>query len=125
MKAAFIILISVLLLQPLLDSFDVADHNAAFNHTSVLLSEEIDLEAHCTANGDHLLHQSEHAELSKQLSDSAEKGHCHVCHSPAFVDSLQLSEPTDIYFTKIESLDFNFKSADLAPLHRPPILALT
>lgn len=64
-KAAFIILISVLLLQPLLDSFDVADHNAAFNHTSVLLSEEIDLEAHCAANGDHLLHQSEHAELSK------------------------------------------------------------
>ncbi|MGJ8483439.1 hypothetical protein ACSFVZ_05370 [Pseudoalteromonas sp. SYSU M81236] len=42
MKAAFFILISVLLLQPLLDSFDVADHNAAFNHTSVLLSEEID-----------------------------------------------------------------------------------
>jgi hypothetical protein len=41
-KAAFFILISVLLLQPLLDSFDVADHNAAFNHTSVLLSEEID-----------------------------------------------------------------------------------
>jgi len=36
-KAAFIILISVLLLQPLLDSFDVADHNVAFNHTSVLL----------------------------------------------------------------------------------------
>ena len=63
MKAAFIILISVLLLQPLLDSFDVADHNAAFNHTSVLLSEEIHLEAHCAANGDHQLHQSEHAEL--------------------------------------------------------------
>ncbi|MEQ3441818.1 hypothetical protein ABMY47_09535 [Pseudoalteromonas sp. BZP1] len=43
MKAAFFILISVLLLQPLLDSFDVADHNAAFNHTSVLLSEEMTL----------------------------------------------------------------------------------
>ncbi|WOC28637.1 hypothetical protein LY624_18610 [Pseudoalteromonas sp. N1230-9] len=125
MKAAFFILISVLLLQPLLDSFDVADHNVAFNQASVLLSEEIDLEAHCAVNGDHQLHQSEHAELAKQLSDSAEKGHCHVCHSPAFVDSLQLSEPTDIYFTKIESLDLNFKSADLAPLHRPPILALT
>ncbi|MCG9707851.1 MULTISPECIES: hypothetical protein [unclassified Pseudoalteromonas] len=59
------------------------------------------------------------------MSDSAEKGHCHVCHSPAFLDSLQLSEPTGVYFTKIESLDFNFKSPDLAPLHRPPILALT
>lgn len=125
MKAAFIILISVLLLQPLLDSFDVADHNAAFNHTSVLLSEEIDLEAHCAANGDHQLHQLEHTELSKQLSDSAEKGHCHVCHSPAFVDSLQLTEPADTYFTKIESLDLTFTSADLAPLHRPPILDLT
>lgn len=43
----------------------------------------------------------------------------------AFLDSLQLSEPTGVYFTKIESLDFNFKSPDLAPLHRPPILALT
>lgn len=125
MKAAFFILISVLLLQPTLDSFDVADHNAAFNHTSVLLSEEIDLEAHCAISGDHQLHQLEHTELSKQLSDSAEKGHCHVCHSPVFVDSLQLTEPADTYFTKIESLDLNFTSADLAPLHRPPILALT
>ncbi|MCO7252193.1 hypothetical protein [Pseudoalteromonas sp. Ps84H-4] len=125
MKAAFFILISVLLLQPTLDSFDVADHNAAFNHTSVLLSEEIDLEAHCAINGDHQLHQLEHTELSKQLSDSAEKGHCHVCHSPVFVDSLQLTEPADTYFTKIEFLDLNFTSADLAPLHRPPILALT
>tara|TARA_B100000929_G_scaffold119991_1_gene95117 strand:+ start:1546 stop:1923 length:378 start_codon:yes stop_codon:yes gene_type:complete len=124
-KAAFFILISVLLLQPTLDSFDVADHNAAFNHTSVLLSEEIDLEAHCAINGDHQLHQLEHTELSKQLSDSAEKGHCHVCHSPVFVDSLQLTEPADTYFTKIESLDLTFTSADLAPLHRPPILALT
>ena len=95
-KAALFILISVLLLQPLLDSFDVADHNAAFNQASVLLSEEIDLEAHCAVNGDHQLHQAEH-----------------------------LSEPTDVYFTKIESLDLNFKSADLAPLHRPPIFALT
>ena len=82
MKAAFIILISVLLLQPLLDSFDVADHNAAFNHTSVLLSEEIDLEAHCAANGDHQLHQSEHAELSKQLKLDCEqfRAQFHLLH---------------------------------------------
>lgn len=125
MKAAFVILISVLLLQPLLDSFDVADHNVAFNHTSALLLEELDLEAHCAANGDHQQHQSEHAELAKQLSDSAEKGHCHVCHSPAFVDSFTLCEPVSVYFAKIELLELNFKSADLTPLHRPPIASLT
>ncbi|TGV17094.1 hypothetical protein E5N72_17840 [Pseudoalteromonas sp. MEBiC 03607] len=125
MKSVFSMLICVLLLQPLLDSFDVADHNTAFNYTSVLLLEEVDLETHCAANGDHQLHQSEHAELATKLADSAEKGHCHVCHSPAFVESLAFSKPISAYFTKIESLSVDFQSADLTPIHRPPITSLT
>ncbi|WP_404344095.1 hypothetical protein [Pseudoalteromonas mariniglutinosa] len=124
MKASMLVLLSVLLLQPLLDSFDVAEHNQAINHTAQLLDLQVALEEHCLANNDHLFHQSEHSALTNAMSDSAEQGHCHVCHSPSFYQAPVVSELVRGLTSKINLPMPQFDSALLNPVLRPPIASL-
>ncbi|TVU84327.1 MULTISPECIES: hypothetical protein [Pseudoalteromonas] len=56
MKQLVLFILAFVLLQPVLDSFDVADHNTAINVTSQLLHQQSQLDEHCSVNNDHDIH---------------------------------------------------------------------
>ncbi|MDQ9091664.1 hypothetical protein RC083_08685 [Pseudoalteromonas haloplanktis] len=124
MKQSVLLILAFLLLQPVLDSFDVADHNTAINTTSQLLHQQSELDQHCMINNDHDTHQLQHQQLSQALADNADDAHCHVCHiSVLFTEPWQ--HPANLPSYDIISLnDPAFNSRLLIPDLRPPIATL-
>lgn len=121
MKQLVLFILAFVLLLPVLDSFDVADHNTAINVTSQLLHQQSQLDEHCSVNNDHDIHQLQHQQLSQALADNADDAHCHVCHIPAF-----FTEPWQqhVNLPSYDIISLNapvFNSRLLIPDLRPPI----
>ena len=124
MKQLVLLILAFVLLQPVLDSFDVADHNTAINATSQLLHQQSELDQHCMIRNDHDTHQLQHQQLSEALADNADDAHCHVCHISVF-----FTEPWQHYvnlpnYDIISLNDPAFNSRLLIPDLRPPIVTL-
>lgn len=119
-----LLILALLLLQPVLDSFDVADHNTAINTTSQLLHQQSELDQHCIINNDHDTHQLLHQQLSQALADSADDAHCHVCHISVLYIELWQHHANLPSHDIISLNDSAFNSRLLIPDLRPPITIL-
>lgn len=124
LKHSVVLLLAFMLLQPMLDSFDVADYNGAIKQTSSILQQQSELDKHCTSNGDHILHQNEYKQLSADLSDALEDSHCHVCHVPVYFSTLWHYPVSAIEYETIKLSDIRLSSRLIVPDLRPPILSL-
>ncbi|MCQ8878549.1 hypothetical protein NQT69_11100 [Pseudoalteromonas shioyasakiensis] len=124
MKQSVLLILAFLLLQPLLDSFDVADYNHAIKTTAQLLKQQTQLDSHCSANNDHDLHQSEHLQLNQAIAENLDEAHCHVCHisilfSQSWENTALLPSSDTIALAQTR-----FVSRLITPDLRPPIVYL-
>ena len=124
LKQLVLLILAFVLLQPVLDSFDVADHNTAINTTSQLLHQQNELAQHCTINNDHDTHQLQHQQLSQALADNADDAHCHVCHISVFFTEPWQHHVNLPNYDIISLNDPAFNSRLLIPDLRPPIVTL-
>lgn len=124
MKQSLLFLLAFILIQPVLDSFDVANYNSAIKHTSNLLQQQSALDEHCLLTRDHLSHQVEHDALNTALTDALEDSHCHVCHIPAFFSYVWHYPILPAIKDEINLLDVRFNSHLISPDLRPPIFSL-
>ncbi|MDN3379823.1 MULTISPECIES: hypothetical protein [unclassified Pseudoalteromonas] len=124
MKHLVVLLLALLLIQPMLDSFDVADYNGAIKQASTLLIQQSELDAHCIKSDDHNTHQADHLQLANALADALEDSHCHVCHVSALFSHIWHYSVSAIENESISLADIRFKSRLIVPDLRPPIPSL-
>ncbi|KPH63513.1 hypothetical protein ADS77_09585 [Pseudoalteromonas porphyrae] len=124
LKQSVLLLLAFLLLQPLLDSFDVADYNHVIKNAAQLLNQQAQLDTHCIANNDHELHQEEHFQLEQAIADNADESHCHVCHIPVLFSQVWENSALLPSYDAITSVQDTFISRLITPDLRPPIVHL-